>query len=304
MDDVDVKMFNNIPNEKAFHKSAIIYRDDSARFIYVCFHCGRLFNEINETLHHIETHFQLANVTVEPFVENDNKEVLFIDNFPVEPIDSIAIKFEKPEPEAATSEPPKRKTKKPSTDADGKRAKSGNKELPYRCHKCPKAAKNLARLRTHLQKYSTKELLKVYKCNVCDEYFRNAPSLRVHVLGAHLKEMELKCPVCAAQFKSTESKRLAQHLQRHKRSDDKMLVGLSDPKTDYSKYEQIDVFTELPYCCEYCDLSFYIESNLDMHVQRKHHSPRQLQCIQCNATFAALKVVQHTQSSDFQLHEF
>lgn len=51
-------------------KSAIIYRDDSATFIYVCFHCGCMFNEINETLQHIESHFQLASVVVEQPVDD------------------------------------------------------------------------------------------------------------------------------------------------------------------------------------------------------------------------------------------
>lgn len=64
------------------HKSAIIYRDDSASFIYVCFHCGSMFNEINETLQHIECHFQLASVVVDPFTDVGKQEN-FTDSFPL-----------------------------------------------------------------------------------------------------------------------------------------------------------------------------------------------------------------------------
>lgn len=59
---------------EGLHKSAIIYRDDSATFIYVCFHCGRMFNEINETLQHIESHFQLTNVLTKQFITDDGKD--------------------------------------------------------------------------------------------------------------------------------------------------------------------------------------------------------------------------------------
>lgn len=64
---MDIKVFNALGNEgvNGVTKSAIIYRDESARFIYVCFHCGSMFNEIHTTLQHIESHFRLANVMVD-----------------------------------------------------------------------------------------------------------------------------------------------------------------------------------------------------------------------------------------------
>lgn len=60
------------------HKSAMIYRDDSARFIYACFHCDQMFNNINDTLQHIESHFQLTNVVFDQFTVNE-KEEKFVD---------------------------------------------------------------------------------------------------------------------------------------------------------------------------------------------------------------------------------
>lgn len=81
MENIDIKMIRSYDTNK-MHKSAIIYRDDSARFIYVCFHCGSMFNEITETLLHIESHFQLANVVLDPFAEVSNQENL-VDSFAV-----------------------------------------------------------------------------------------------------------------------------------------------------------------------------------------------------------------------------
>lgn len=46
-------------------KCAIIYRKDPKRFVYVCYHCGSSFFDIDCTLEHIESHFQLVQVTVE-----------------------------------------------------------------------------------------------------------------------------------------------------------------------------------------------------------------------------------------------
>ncbi len=97
---MDIKMSNVDITPDGLHKSAIIYRDDSARFIYVCFHCGCTFNEINETLQHIESHFQLGNVkrdhlsdcfalqslatqeTVDIKIEPDSKKYAVEDNTP------------------------------------------------------------------------------------------------------------------------------------------------------------------------------------------------------------------------------
>lgn len=68
---------------KDMDKCAIIYRDDSASFVYVCYHCGATFTDIDCTLQHIESHFQLVEVT---FVESNCKDLI---NSTAEAIDTI-----------------------------------------------------------------------------------------------------------------------------------------------------------------------------------------------------------------------
>lgn len=106
---MDIKLSNIDVITDGLHKSAIIYRDASARFIYVCFHCGCTFNEINETLQHIESHFQLANVeygkddhltdcfAIRPTVENVDVKIEILDNkkYALEDINPAARRLDK-----------------------------------------------------------------------------------------------------------------------------------------------------------------------------------------------------------------
>lgn len=46
-------------------KCATVYRSDSASFIYVCYHCGTSFTDIECTLQHVEIHFRLVEITIE-----------------------------------------------------------------------------------------------------------------------------------------------------------------------------------------------------------------------------------------------
>ncbi len=321
---MDIKILTD-PN--GMNKSAIIYRDDSARFIYVCFHCGRMFDEIKETLLHIESHFTLVNVTVEPFIE-DCKQMHLHDNYVVTTaIEPIDIKLEIPESDhsndgslgmlsasvpiieasnyAATDstqskrQSVKRKptskvktSKKKSSTVDGKRKKAENHgELPYRCHKCPVSCKIMSELRNHMQKHTVKELLHVYRCKICDEYFKNSQSLRVHTIGVHMKTRKFKCTECNIEFTFAQSKKFAEHLQVHNQSDAQISACMKEQKNDdYSIYEEVDVFTEPRHSCEYCALTFHIKSNLDVHTQRKHPNPRRLPCSECSAVFSAPRV--------------
>ncbi|XP_037035736.1 zinc finger protein 658B-like [Bradysia coprophila] len=53
-------------------KCATVYRKDPVSFVYVCYHCSGCFLNIERTLEHIESHFQLVQVTVEEiFLKSD-----------------------------------------------------------------------------------------------------------------------------------------------------------------------------------------------------------------------------------------
>lgn len=46
-------------------KCATIYRRETAAFIFVCYHCENTFPDIDGTLKHIKSHFQLVEVTID-----------------------------------------------------------------------------------------------------------------------------------------------------------------------------------------------------------------------------------------------
>lgn len=299
------------------HQSAIIYRDDSARFIYVCYHCGTMFNEINATLQHIETHFQVANVMVDQITEEVKEE----DHFAVTTgADNIAIKLEFIDDDAdvaggslAVASMPinsfdkqtssrvdfkvsDKKTKKivPSGGSPTDRKKKSKQERIYRCHKCPSAVSTVTRLRSHMKKHKDDELLQIFKCKECDVYFKSSSSLRVHVLGVHLGKKRFECAACGVRFNFEQSKLLLEHLQRHKGSKKTLWTDLAEgirhDNSKHRQYEEIDSFTEEQHCCEFCTQRFYITSNLDAHMKSIHSGQRRMQCFECLAIFTAPKV--------------
>lgn len=50
---------------KNMDKCATIYRSNAVSFLYVCYHCGADFNNIDSTLKHIESHFQVVQITID-----------------------------------------------------------------------------------------------------------------------------------------------------------------------------------------------------------------------------------------------
>ncbi|KAG4068814.1 hypothetical protein HA402_004962 [Bradysia odoriphaga] len=291
METMDIKVFNALGKEgiNGITKSAVIYRDESARFIYVCYHCGNMFDEINATLQHIESHFQLVNVMVDqtltthsqltvdgnelndklalsPSHENFDIKTEIPDEFDDIPamsaVSIIQTMFsEEDEPKATESremkqiknEKPKR-VRKPSA-VPKKEAKPI--ENPYRCHICSTIFKNASTLRGHMNKHTNAEVLRINRCKECDEYFKSAPALRNHVLKVHLVR--------------------------------KTKEGIKCSMEDFNRYEEKESFKEELHSCEFCTHRFYIKSNLDVHVNASHSGERRLQCSTCNAFFTAPK---------------
>ncbi|KAG4073424.1 hypothetical protein HA402_000648 [Bradysia odoriphaga] len=292
MDAVDVKVFDTLGKQgiNGLTKSAVIYRDDSARFILVCFHCGNMFNECNAALLHIESHFQLANVMVNQTSTIDSQFTVdgsdMNDKLAMSPIrDNFAIKTEAPDeysdiPLTITAVPiiqtvfceddevkpmPKErkdtKERKPRKVKDSSVVKSSRKRAPmknpYRCHVCSKICRDAPTLRGHLNRHRNAELLRINRCKKCDEYFKSAPTLRSHVLKVHLTRQ------------TTD--------------------GIQYRNCDFVRYEEKESFTVEQHSCEFCTDKFYIKANLDLHVKTSHSSERRLQCSTCNAVFTAPK---------------
>lgn len=288
---MDIKVFDALRDQgiNGLTKSAVIYRDESARFIYVCFHCGSMFNECKEALQHIESHFQFANVMVNQTSAIDSQLTKdghdIIDKLAMSPThDNVAIKTEAPdeyghdipltisavpiiqmmfcEEDEVKPESKKRKVTRETTSKNAKEESAVKKKRvtklhPYRCHTCSKVCTNTTILKGHLCRHTNAELLRINRCKECDEYFKSASTLRSHVLKVHL---------------TTQSTDGSQNC-------------------DFVRYEEKESFAEERHACEFCTDKFYIKSNLDLHLKTNHSNARRLRCSTCNAVFTAPKVI-------------
>lgn len=312
----DVKMLSTVK----MHKSAIIYRGDSASYLYVCFHCGQMFNNIKDTLQDIESHFQLTNDALDPFTENEKKEK-FDDCSGITPFtQSVDIKFEimdnnefvdssvstvstKFEPinenlqqieVVDVKENPSRSDDIPNLKTKRKRRKTAEtSSCPYRCHKCPKNYRTAMQLKSHLNSHKKEDVLQSYKCRECDCYYKNGFELRLHVLEAHLMKNKFKCNACSAKFDVLQKEKFAEHLNRHnaKKLWTNIVDGIDLQSNDLTRFEETNSFTDHEHSCEFCTQRFYIKCNLDVHIKSVHSGQRRLQCGQCYSIFTTPKVL-------------
>ncbi|KAJ6646783.1 Zinc finger protein, partial [Pseudolycoriella hygida] len=274
--------------------SAIIYRDKSASFICVCYHCGRMFNEIDESLQHIESHFQLTKIEVYHSNDNDKDEnsvecctIPETTDIKIEILDKFCGKDEKEL---------KQMDEHNEKEVHLEESRSRNKRdvaRPYRCHKCAKGFKYINLLKTHLATHPEDDLLKVYKCKECDCYYESSLALRLHVLQVHLMVKDYTCNACWQQFPLTLAKQFEEHLRGHNGPKKKLWSELSDgiyhQEVDLTKYEETDSVTEDRFQCEFCTQKFYLKSNLEAHTKSVHSGQRRLQCGQCESVFTAPK---------------
>lgn len=161
---------------KDMEKCAVIYRSNSSSFVYICFHCGADFNNIDGTLKHIETHFRLVQLTVNPIdqkdvkfecteTENASEDAVFeSDNFGDASDTEVAIKAEIPDSDAECD--------------------------------------------VLLEEESTE-----FECKTCDSVFSSKFSLRSHTLKEHFKQTTLECGQCRKVFKREAA--FKNHLKLH-----------------------------------------------------------------------------------------
>lgn len=298
----DIKMHSTI----GMHKSAIIYRDDSASYLYVCFHCSQMYNNIKDTLQHIESHFQMANVVLDQFIE-DEKEEKFTDcsEIKCEIIEnnefdnsSVLTIFEQVndndrEQIEAVDLKESLNRSEPSTNVKKARKKPASTR-PYKCHKCPQTCRFVNELSKHLKTHINDDMLQLYKCKECDCYYKNGFELRFHVLGVHLMQKKFYCNACSAEFNVLQNKQFEEHLNVHNTGDEKLWTNIVDgiylQSNDLTKFEEMNSFTDQEYSCEFCTQRFYIKCNLDVHMKSVHSGQRRLQCGQCDSVFTTPKV--------------
>lgn len=151
-------------------KCATIYRKDPVSFVYVCYHCGDTFHNIDLTLEHIESHFQLLQITV---TENHIKsEDIDIQNASINPDnDSSGIKMETEE----------------VNEGD-----SPEKFQNFTCQRCESEFETKFALHSHLlREHDQKDAL---ECDKCGRKFKRDSSFQKHLLQ-HIekREVDWKC---------------------------------------------------------------------------------------------------------------
>lgn len=147
---------------KDMDKCALIYRSSSVAFIYICYHCGANFTDIDRTLQHIEFHYQLVEVTIDEekvksecddFDDstNTNLDIEIPDDPQTDTENDIKAEVMKIEKDcvADSSEKP---SIVDSNRCDGS-LRDHNKEKAFECKKCGKIFKREASIKTHLRQH-------------------------------------------------------------------------------------------------------------------------------------------------------
>ncbi|KAG4068867.1 hypothetical protein HA402_005015 [Bradysia odoriphaga] len=182
---------------EGLHKSAIIYRKNSACFIYVCYHCGNMFDEVTETLQHIESHFQLANVVIGQLAEDEKGENLG-DCFAVTRTNSVM------EPFAEDS-------KDDNLGGDCFAITSVNSTVDIKVEAMDHSdGDGESLLKSEPQ---ANQVRREFRCKICNSIESSKFSIRIHALIQHIRE-PMKCTHC----NSTTFQRLddfENHLRAH-----------------------------------------------------------------------------------------
>lgn len=161
---------------KGMDKCAIIYRNNAVSFVYVCYHCGADFADIAPTLQHIESHFQLEEVTIdEKIVKSECNDFEDSTNTNLESDNTPDDTDSRTDPQTDI----KAEVMEIEKDDDGESVEKPN----------------------------------TFRCECCDLVFTTKFSLRSHLLRDHFKQQALECEKCGIRFRRDAS--IKSHLRQH-----------------------------------------------------------------------------------------
>lgn len=130
----------------------------------------------------------------------------------------------------------------------------------FQCKLCQTEFETVTKLRIHDQrKHGTKI---VHKCGYCSKTFSDYRQKEAHLV-THGKTQKLKCSACDKVFKASK------HLNTHVRRDHLM---------------------ERRHPCKMCDMKFFSNSELKMHVV-KHSTEKTHKCEVCSKSFTRARVL-------------
>lgn len=301
---------------KDMDKCAMIYRSssriDPVSFIYVCFHCGANFSDIDRTLQHIESHFQVVHVTIDDKdvksecndFENSSYTDLDTDNIPDITDPEIDIKAEviKIEEDCADES-----VEKPNS-FDCERCDSVfSSKFSFRCHtlkehfkqaleckKCGKTFKRDASIKNHLQQHIERGDVD-WKCEgdgICEPSNGNnsvkCPEQREKTGSSIEVAVEIqsengppKKKYKTSKASSKEKPRKSRAYYCHKCSERfSILNDLNDHLKEHSNSDMLQINK-----CKECKAYFQSAFDLRLHVLEIHLSVKKFQCSTCLVEF-------------------
>lgn len=287
-------------------KAAEIYREDSGKIYYVCFHCGFDSDNITDILVHIDIHFTSNDVQSEDLVvkceliDQDSHEVLnpaqieqiFIDcgtkpkfyNEQCFTMDTSSDVF-LPEPQ-----------KSPVTEEN---FKNMDGLFEWKCLHCQSLFKKYTKLKQHLIKHNSNDpVLRVikgaannekavttkahysFKCTLCSSEFYDSLSSEQHLKDFHAAPPPIKCITCCETFCSTEM--LTEHMSTiHSNSSTKEEVLPAETK----KRNEIPAEAKTKQClCIFCNKTFIGTLEYLQHTFG-HFNLKPFSCPECPSKF-------------------
>lgn len=135
------------------------------------------------------------------------------------------------------------------------------------CGLCWKKCETNVLLKTHQKTVHQA----AYLCDLCGKKFYNKKSIKRHVLWVHAKIMNYRCDTCGERFAYNEA------LKYHQKS-----AHLNGSRKRNVK-------------CSSCDMKYFDQRALDLHVRAKHTYKAPFKCKVCGKTF--------TRAYNYKVHE-
>ena len=146
-------------------------------------------------------------------------------------------------------------------DLDSVIESTDSKRTSANCSVCFKDFLDSAHLRTHFEKYHSRDSL---KCKDCGQVFQTAKNMQIHKARVHNKRMPFRCGVCGLRFEERSS--VVQHLATHNASDK-------------------------PASCETCGKKFRTEERLKRHSLK--HKDMWHKCTDCGKSFGSVATLEY-----------
>lgn len=268
---------------KGMDKCAVIYRSDSVSFVYVCYHCGSSFADIDCTLQHIESHFQLVQVTIdENYLKSECKDSKNSTNTDLD-IDNIR---DITDPELNI------KTEVMESEEDCGR-KSIGKPSAFDCQRCDSIFSSKFSLRSHILRDHFQQ--QALECKKCGKMFKRIVSLKNH-LRQHIEREEVDWN-CVGDGIREPSSIDVECTEQSENSTPSTLIEIQPekrPPKRKNKTSQVRSKQKTrqlsTYVCHKCSETFSSLDNLNGHLNT-HSSDDILQinkCTECKSYFRSV----------------